>query len=337
MSSDDPGVGPPSPEDTQDLSALRPATPGALRRRGPSPVFLVVLLSVGAILGASAGVVFSRWWAGRYASAAPPASSAQPLPPQSAFVPPPTALPELLFSTANVRPTITPDVLEAGAKEIHCFFVLPGEDPSRELSVWWLSAVGEPVRAEATVAKESGPDLRGHIVLQPPAGKPAFGDGLYEIALRVNGEQVADGSFAVLKGAAKLLQRPPGLERYRPEIRNLRVASVQPHAASAKPCVLPGNTARVMATFDFGHALSGTAFTVRWLYDDGLIAQATTEVVIKADQGKAQVWFGRKPPAPLPVGKYGVAIFMGGGTAPLAQEPFWIGRRPTPAELGQVR
>jgi hypothetical protein len=174
-------------------------------------------------------------------------------------------------------------------------------------------------------------------VLKPPAGRTTFDNGLYEIALRVGDQQVVDGSFAVLKGAAELLKRPAGFERYRPEVRNLVVAAVQPKATSRKPCVLPGNTARVVVAFDYAHALSGTALTVQWLYEDGLISQATTEVVIRADQGSGQAWFGRKPPVPLPMGKYGVVISLGEGTPPLAQEWFWIGRQPTARELQPAR
>jgi hypothetical protein len=73
---------------------------------------------------------------------------------------------------------------------------------------------------------------------------------------------------------------------------------------------------------------------VQWLYEDGLIQQATTEVVIRAAEGRGHAWFATKPPQPLPAGKYAVLISVGEGTPPLGQEPFWIGRTPRPDELG---
>ena len=80
--------------------------------------------------------------------------------------------------------------------------------------------------------------------------------------------------------------------------------------------MLPAASRGVMVRFDYAYALSGTAFTVQWLYEDGLIRQATTEVVIKAAEGLGSAWFATKPPTPLPAGFEGGPV---GGEAPHPQ------------------
>jgi hypothetical protein len=124
------------------------------------------------------------------------------------------------------------------------------------------------------------------------------------------------------------------MERYRPDIKDLTVSAGQPTTPPKKPFVLPAAPAKVLLRFKYAYALPGTAFTVYWLYDEGLIAQATTEINIQKDSGTAEAWFGPKPPAKLPPGKYGVMIGLSAGTPPLAKEDFWIGRQPTAKELG---
>jgi hypothetical protein len=243
----------------------------------------------------------------------------------------------LVFSTTNARPKATPEVLEAGAKEVFCFFTVPGVGAAGEVTAWWLSPGKDPVRAEGPVVKEPGRELRGHIVLRPPDNLRAFGNGIYEVALRVGEEQVVDGSFALLKGSAELLKRPPGMERYRPEVKDLVIFSGKPSVKPDKPYVLPAGSSSARVTFAYTHALSGTAFTVQWLHEDGLIQQATTEVVIKAAEGVGAAYFATKPPQPLPAGKYAVLISLDEGTPPLAQEPFWIGRQPRADELQKPR
>jgi hypothetical protein len=330
--SEDPS-GPPRPaEDTQRLNVPPPLRGGRRRRQLPTGVFVAFLVA-GAFIGATAGVLFNRWWAARYQPgvAPPPATVGKAPPAQVAAPPSPTA--EVVFNTTNVRPKATPEVLEPGAKEVYCFFTIPGEPTTADVTAWWLSAAGEPAKAEGQVVKEAGPELRGHVALEPPGKAKVFEGGIYEVALRVNGEEAADASFAMLKGSAELLSKPAGMDRYRPEVKDLVVFSGRAPASPGKPTVLLGSVSSVKVAFTYSHALSGTAFTVQWLYEDGLIQQATTEVVIKAAEGKGDAWFATKPPRPLPVGRYAVLISLGEGTPPLAREQFWIGRRPTAAEL----
>jgi hypothetical protein len=282
-------------------------------------------------VGASAGIWFNHWWVTRSqpAAVAPP----RPLLPPAATAP----VPELVFSTTNARPQATPEVLESGAQEVFCFFSVPGVDPAGEVTAWWLSAAKDPVQANGPVVKDPGDELRGHVVLRPPGKLKVFESGIYEVALRVGEEESVEGSFAMLKGSAELLKRPAGMERYRPEVKDVVILPGQPSAKPEKPYVLPAGSSSVKLTFTYAHALSGTAFTVQWLYEDGLIQQATTEVVIKAAEGLGTAWFATKPPKPLPVGKYAVLISLGEGTPPLAHEPFWIGRTPRADELQKTR
>jgi hypothetical protein len=289
---------------------------------------LAAVLAVAAIIGASAGVAFNRWWVARRPPAVPPPLPVASLP--SVAAPGPT----ILFAATPVRPAVTAEVFESGAPVVYCFYAIPDESPEAEVSAWWLSATTDPVAAVGEVTREPGADLRGRIALRPPARAKAFADGIYEVSLRVDGEPVAEGSFALLKGAAELLQRPSGLERYRPEVKDVVVFTGKPTGPVPEPYVLPSGTMSVRVAFSYAHALSGTAFTVQWLYEDGLIQQATTEVVIRAAEGRGHAWFATKPPQPLPAGKYAVLISVGEGTPPLGQEPFWIGRTPRPDELG---
>jgi len=316
----------PSVEDTARLTI--PPTRGPRRW---SPSALVALLVAAALVGAAGGVWYNHWRIVRSQPAAAP-----PSPPTA----PPTVsapIPELVFSTTNMRPQATPEVLEAGAKEVFCFFSVPGVDPAGEVTAWWLSAMKNPVRAEGPVVKDPGRGLRGHVVLRPPGTLKAFESGIYEVGLRVGDEQVVEGSFAMLKGSAELLKRPPGMERYRPEVKDVVVAAGRTGAKPERPYVLPAGSSSVRVTFTYARALSGTAFTVQWLYEDGLIQQATTEVVIKAAEGLGTAWFATKPPTPPPAGRYAVLISLGPGTPPLAQESFWIGRQPRVDELQKAR
>ena len=320
----------PSVEDTARLT-VPPTGGGGRRRRRPSALALIALLVAGAVVGATAGVWFNHWWVAR----SQPAEVTPTQPPLA--VVPSAPVPELLFSTTKVRPQATPEVLESGAKEVFCFFSVPGADPTGEVTAWWLSAAKDPIRAQGPVVRDPGDELRGHIALRPPGKLKAFENGIYEVALRVGEEESVEGSFAMLKGSAELLKRPAGMERYRPEVKDVVVLAGQTPTKPEKPYVLPAGTSTVKVTFTYTHALSGTAFTVQWLYEDGLIQQATTEVVIKAAEGLGTAWFATKPPRPLPVGKYAVLISLGEGTPPLTHEPFWIGRRPRADELQKAR
>jgi hypothetical protein len=333
--SEEPSGSPRSAEDTQRLSVPPPMRGGRRRRRLPTAA-LVAILVAGALVGATAGVLFNRWWAARYQVDVTPPPGAVGKAPTAPVAASPSLTAEVVFSTTNVRPKATPEVLEPGAKEVYCFFTIPGEPATADVTAWWLTAGGEPLKAEGQVAKETGPELRGHVVLKPPGKAKVFEGGIYEVALRVNGEEAADASFAMLKGSAELLSKPAGMDRYRPEVKDVAVFSGRPPARPEKPTVLLGSVSSVKVAFSYSHALSGTAFTVQWLYEDGLIQQATTEVVIKAAEGKGDAWFATKPPRPLPAGKYAVLISLGEGTPPLAREQFWIGRQPTAAELAKA-
>ncbi|MBM3497263.1 MAG: hypothetical protein FJX74_01210 [Armatimonadetes bacterium] len=326
------GVPSPSPsaEDTQQLTV--PQTPPPSPRRRMSGPTLLAFLAVGALMGTAAGVGFNHWWTARHASPEPSVET-----PIASLPSVPSPAPAMLFSTARSRPEATAEVLEAGAPLVYCFFSIPDEARGAEVSAWWLDAARDPVRASGEVTLDPGEALSGVVALRPPGAQEVFGPGIYEVALRIAGEPVAEGSFAMLKGAAELVTRPGGMDRYRPEVNNILVFTGEPGGAVRKPCVLPSGTSSVKATFAFAHALSGTAFTVQWLYEDGLIRQATTEVVIRAAEGQADAWFATKPRQALPPGKYAVLVSLGEGTPPLAQEPFWIGRQPRPDELRKTR
>jgi len=293
---------------------------------------LVAFLAVGALAGAAAGVGFNRWWVARHAPREPALTA-----PIESLPSVPSPAPVILFSTARTRPQATAEVLEAAAPLVYCFFTIPEEAEDAEVTAWWLDAARDPVRAAGDLTREPGGGLRGALALRPPGNAKVFAPGIYEVALRVGGEPVVEGSFAMLKGAEELLRRPAGMERYRPEVKDIVVFTGEPVAQARRPYVLPAGTSGVKATFAYAHALSGTAFTVQWLHEDGLIQQATTEVVIRADEGRADAWFTTKPRRALPAGKYAVVVSMGEGTPPLAQEPFWIGRQPRPDELEKAR
>ncbi len=286
-----------------------------------------MLFLVGILLGAVAGLLFLAY---RRPASAPsgapaPASASAAVAPRPAI---PSPVPSLVFSLAETRPPATPDVLDAGRPQLYCFFDVPDKPASGKVALRWVAGQKQPVDTQADVTKEAGDHLRGHAVLRPPLGKKLFEEGIYEVELLVNGERVLDGSFALLKGAVALLQTPKGMERYRPEVKDLSISTGIPPAQPKKPFVLPAAPPKVLVRFRYAYALPGTAFTIHWLYDDGLIPQATTEINIRKDSGLAEAWFGPKPPRKLPSGKYGVIVSLSEGTPPLAKEDFWIGRRP---------
>ncbi len=322
-----------SADDTQPLDTPDRPTGRPRRRPMSRPVFLA-FLTVGAVVGAAAGVGFNRWWAARYAPEPDGPAAEVPIESLASL---PSPIPEISFDTTKARPKATAEVLEAGAPVVYCFFTIPGEPHEADVTAWWLNAGQDPVRAEGEVVREPGEALCGYIALKPPAKARAFGNGIYEVALRVGGELAAEGSFAMLKGAKELVQRPPGMDRYRPEVKDLIAFTGERSERVEAPYVLPSGTSSVKATFAYAHALSGTAFTVQWLYEDGLIQQATTEVVIRAAEGQADAWFATKPRRALPDGRYAVLVSLVQGGPPLAQEPFWIGRRPRPEELTKAR
>lgn len=331
------GGGPPSPAgSTQEPSTLRPSGPFRGRRRMSGPPLIILLLG-GALVGGAAGVLYSRGWLFERQQA--DEGSGQAVNPQVWRTPPtlPPPLPDIVFSTSSVRPAATPEVLEAGTPVVFCFFSLREGRPKADLKAYWLLPGMGPVEAQGKLFWDAPGSSCGHIVLRPPRGAKVFQRGIYEVVLRAGEEEIAEGSFVMLKRAASLVSRPPGLERYRPEVKNVVVFSGSGPFRAEKPYVLPAGTSSVRVTFRYKHALEGSAFTVQWLFEDGLIQQATTEVLVRAAEGTGDAWFATKPPKPLPVGKYGVLILMGENTPPLAQESFWIGRRPTARELQKVQ
>lgn len=241
--------------------------------------------------------------------------------------------PHIVIGTGDVRPKQTPDALEAGGKQVYCFFDIPEAPPSATPTARWLRGPDPPVEAEGSLVREDGEHLRGYLALRPPQGAKAFAEGIYEIELLVDGVPVTDTSFAVLKGVAELAETPKGMERYRPAIAELTVSGGQAPRSARKPFVLPAGPTRVQADFKYSHAVPGMAFTVYWLHQDGLIAQATTEINIQHESGKAEAWLSPAPGQTLPNGRYGVEVSIGEGTPPLARADFWIGRQPRPAEL----
>jgi len=232
-----------------------------------------------------------------------------------------------------VRPEQTPDALEAGGKQVYCFIDIPDAPPSATAAARWLRGQNPPVDAESRLVKEGSDHLRGYLVLLPPQGAKTFAEGIYEIEVLVDGVPVADTSFAALKGAARLAETPKGMERYRPLVSELTVSRGQAPRTAKPPFVLPARPAKVQADFKYSHAVPGTAFTVYWLQQDGLIAQATTEINIQHEEGKGQAWLKPAPGQTLPDGKYGVEVSIGEGTPPLARADFWIGRQPRRDEL----
>jgi len=311
-----------------------PDRPPPGRRRRLSGLGCAALFLTGILLGALGGLLFLA----RRAPSRPPSGAPAPSPVPAAAVPEPAAslpVPSLVFSLTKTRPPETPDVLDAGRPEVYCFFDVPDRAPSATLTILWVTGGGQPIDTKAQVTKQPGDHLRGQAVLKPPAGKKLFDEGIYEVEFRVDGERILDGSFAMLKGGGTLLQTPKGMERYRPEIKDLSVSTGTPPAQPKRPFVLPASPPKVLVRFKYAYALPGTALTVYWLYEDGLIPQATTEINIQKDSGTAEAWFRPKPPRKLPVGKYGVMVGLSEGAPPLAKEDFWVGRRPRPEETGQ--
>jgi hypothetical protein len=291
---------------------------------------LIALLLLGVALGGAAVLLVARYRsAHRAAPPAAPAAVAEPSPAPAETV----AAPRMVFSLAPVRPKETPPILEAGAPVVHCFVDVPDAPRTAKVALRWVATGKPPADAKATVALEPGDHLQGHAALRPPGGAPAFAPGIYEVELRVDGERVLEGSFAMLKGSAELMRVPKGMERYRPEVKDLVVATGRPGANAGKPFVLPAAPVKIVVRFRYAYALPGTAFTVQWIHEGGLIAQATTEINIQKDSGTGEAWFAPKPPAKLPTGRYGVIVSLGEGTPPLAKEDFWVGRRPRPDEL----
>jgi hypothetical protein len=313
-----------------------PSRPPKRRYRRLSGLACSAFFLAGVLGGTSIGLLFL----GRRASKEEGARDQQ-RPIASTETPPAdergTAAPEVVVSTTKARPDRTPELLEASAKEVYCFFDIPDESPSAQVTARWLRGQAPPADAESTVVREESDHLRGYLTLRPPEGAPAFAEGIYEVQVLVDRTPVTDASFVMVKGAAGLARIPKGTERYRPAVTDLIVSRGPSRARPKKPFVLPANPERVQASFRYSHAVPGTAFIVYWLYEDGLIAQATTEVNIRQESGKAEAWLSPKPGQTLPNGRYGVEISIGEGTPPLTRADFWIGRRPRPDELERRR
>jgi hypothetical protein len=227
--------------------------------------------------------------------------------------------------------------MEAGAERVYCLFDVPDTPPSAKVAARWLRGSQPPVDAAADEVREDADHLRGHLALRAPDGAKSFAEGIYEVQLLVDGVPVADASFALVKGSAGLAKTPEGMDRYRPEVSDLVVSTGPRAGKTKKPFVLPASPPRVQLTFRYAHAVPGTAFAVYWLYDDGLIAQATTEIDIRTESGKAEAWLSPQPPQSLPTGRYSVEISVAEGTPPLARADFWIGRQPRRDELRPAR
>ncbi len=324
------------PEPPRDEPTASPRPAKARFRYRLSGLGCVALFLTGILLGAVVGLLFYRH---RMARATAPAVVARPtsVPAPNPAAPPvvaPLPPPRMVFGPTSTAPKETPEVMEAGLVEVYSFFEVPEAPATAPVTLRWILGDRQPLDAQAEVTKEPGYHLRGSAALKPPLGAKGFAEGIYEVELLVNGARALEGSFAVLKGGAALLKTPKGMERYRPDIQDLTVSAGPATTPPKKPFVLPATPAKVLLRFKYAYALPGTAFTVYWLYEDGLIAQATTEINIQKDSGTAEAWFGPKPPAKLPAGKYGVMIGLSAGTPALAKEDFWIGRQPTAKELG---
>ncbi len=290
----------------------------------------------GVLGGASVGMLFlgKRIARQRAASARPePPPPSDATPEEESGVP----VPRAVIGPTKARPDRTPEVLEAGARRVYCFFEIPDRPASATVTARWLRGADPPVDAAAQATKEESDHLTGHLVLPPPGGAQAFTEGIYEIQILVDGLPVTDTSFVMVKGAAQLAETPKGMERYRPGLADLVVSAAPPRGSVKKPFILPARPQRVQASFKYSHAVPGTAFTVYWLYEDGLIAQATTEIDIRQESGKAEAWLSPEPGQALPNGKYAVEISIAEGTPPLARTNFWIGRQPRPDELRTSR
>jgi hypothetical protein len=309
------------------VPAKLPAPQPGRRVRRISGLGCAALFLTGILLGALGGLLFLGRWGPRR----PPSRAPGPAPPPTAVPSSLVALPpvpSLVFSLAKVRPAETPDVLDAGRPEVHCFFDVPDRPRTAKVAILWVTGDRPPVDSQAQIVKTPSNHLSGEAVLKPPLGKKLFAEGIYEVEVLVDGERALDGSFAMLKGGAGLLQAPKGMERYRPEIKDLSVSTGTPPTQAKKPFVLPASPPKVLVRFRYAYALPGTAFTVYWLYEDGLIPQASTEINIQQDSGTAEAWFRPKPPGKLPAGKYGVIVSLSEGAPPLAKEDFWVGRMP---------
>jgi hypothetical protein len=286
----------------------------------------------GVLGGASVGLLFLGR---RISRQERPATSPQPPSPQAAAQPeeivPPG--PTVVIGPTATRPARTPDAMEAGATEVYCFFDSPDHPPTAQVTVRWLRGANAPAEATAKAVNEESDHLRGYLALPPPQGARGFPEGIYEVQVLVDGVPLTDASFAMVKSAARLTNTPKGMERYRPALADLVVSTGAIRGAPKKPFVLPAKPNRVQASFKYSHAVPGTAFTVNWLYEDGLIAQAVTEIDIRQESGKAEAWLSPKPGQVLPNGKYGVEIGTTEATPPLARTDFWIGRRPRADEL----
>jgi len=298
----------------------------------------VVLFAVGAVIGTAVGpMVVGR----RAPDTGLSRAKVPPEPGEVATEPPDdwveTPLPEVLFAATPERPTETPHALDAGLPEVFCFFDVPEAAPNADVEAQWVRAEGASTKIAVDVSPEEADHLRGHFRLTPPDGTARFAPGIYELGLIVDGRPAAEASFAVVQQAASLLAESPAGERFRPELTNVTLAAGGGRPQGRRPFVLPSEPPKVTVRFRYAHAVAGTTFTVRWLYEDGLIAQATSEINIQQAAGEAEAWFAPQPPATLPNGKYGVLITLAEGTAPLAQETFWVGRTPSPNEAAGGR
>lgn len=321
----------PAVDGTQTLTV--PGGSDSTRRSRRALLGCLILFPVGGLLGALMGVAYIHVTSPRSTEAPvtpAPAPVAEMTEPASSWADAPA--PEVIFSASPQRVDRTPDAIDAGVPLIFCFFDLPDAPPTVSLAARWLQTGAEPADAGGEVTLEEADHLRGHIALSPPQGQ-AFAEGIYEVGMVVDGVRVVEGSFVVVTDATRLLIVPTGMDRSRPDVTEVVVSAGPPPRKPKKPYVLPREPAKVIVTFKYSHALPGTAFTVKWLYDGGLIAQATSEVNIQREAAKAEAWFAPKAPAKLPDGRYAVLVFLDEDSPPLAKADFWIGRKPTASEL----
>ncbi len=230
---------------------------------------------------------------------------------------------EIVVSDLPTPPVSTPALLPTAA-QLYCYFRLeqvPAGTPVQ--AQWRLGADHLGALDLAGLVRERQPFLAGQFPFQPPAGKPQFAAGIYQLTLR-SGEQVlVETSFVVAQDAARILAQTP------PPVGALHVVSLgtygslNPRGQPQQPATAFPPVGRIYAVFTYLNGDPKQPLLVRWYSAGAEIEQARQEIKTRAGAGTGYAWL-QAGGAGLPAGAYQVQVTLAANSQPLATANFTI-------------
>lgn len=234
---------------------------------------------------------------------------------------PPKPRPEgLVFSTANLEPETTPDLLPAGAGPVYAFYNLPELARSSMLDATW-SRDGKLLGKVPPSDIQPGPQSpgRGSMTLRPPGGKLV--PGIYEVEIRTERRRFR-ASFVVAAGAEKIVGQQAPVEAELTVSGQVTARGVGAHGEPVQAGTSFGRTDRIYFVFQYKGAEPGTGVTVQWWGGTTEIKNARREVTLSSAEGWAHAWM--QADSGLPPGTYTVTATVTGQAKELARAQFTV-------------